>query len=128
MLKRFLAVIALGMVLEVGAFAYVNRDALALMTDWPLWSNGTDAFETRASRLLGQAKVPRQGAETIATQARARGLTSLEARALGVLSRQNPGDEVLALRYADALRRAGNLEEAERVYSSLLDDTTKEAR
>lgn len=128
MLKRFLVVIVLGMLLEVGAFAYVNRDALAVMTDWPLWSNGQEAFEARAHRLLGQAKVPRQGAETIATQARARGLTALEAQALGTLCRQNPGDDILALRYADALRRAGDLAEAERVYGSLLDDSTKETR
>src|SRR3954468_2157150 len=102
MLKRFLLVIALGMVLEVGAFAYINRDALALMTDWPLWSNGPDEFEARATRLLSKPTITRQEVETISTQARARELTDLEARALGTLSRRNPGDAVLALRYADA--------------------------
>jgi len=128
MLKRFLLVIALGMVLEVGVFAYINRDALALMTDWPLWSNGPDLFEARADRLLSKPKLTRQEVETIATQARARELTALEARALGTLNRRNPDDGVLALRYADALRRAGSLEDAERIYLRLLQNTIREAR
>jgi hypothetical protein len=128
MLKRFLLVIALGMVLEVGAFAYINRDALALMTDWPLWSNGPDLFEARADRLLSRPKLTRQEVETIATQARARELTELEARALGTLNHRNPDDAVLALRYADALRRAGNLDEAERIYTHLLQNPPREAR
>jgi hypothetical protein len=128
MLKRFLGVVAIGTFLELGAFTYVNRDALALTTNWPIWDTGRAAFEQRADRLLRRPKVTRTQVETIAGQAHALALPAIEARAFGVFSERDPHDRAIKLRQADALRRAGDLHRAERVYLGLLTDTTLETR
>jgi len=126
MLTRFLSVIVIGMLFEVGAFAYVNRDTLALTTDWPIWSRVKPTFQERAEHVLTHStKVTRKQVETIAMEARALGLPALEAQALEAYSRQQPHDRALSLRLADAYRRAGDLKNAERVYLNIVHDTTE---
>jgi hypothetical protein len=128
MLTRFLAVIVAGMFLEVGAFAYVHRDSLALTTDWAIWETSREVFEQRADRLLRQPKLTRKQVEQIASRARTLQLPAIEARALSAYGRLEPQDHELRLRQADALRRAGALKEAEQVYLDLLNAAPVEGR
>ena len=122
MIKRFLGFVVIGIAVEMLTFAYVHADALALTTGWPFWETRADLFEQRAERLLRRHPVTRKEVEAIATQARVLRHPSLEARALGIFSEKEPADRELRLRYADALRRAGKLKDAKRVYTELLAD------
>jgi hypothetical protein len=124
MLKRFLTFIVVGVAVETLAFAYVHADALALTTGWPFWETRADLFEQRADRLLRGHPVTRKEVEAIATQARVLDDPALEARALGMFSDKEPTDRNLRLRYADALRRAGKLQDARRVYTDLLAESS----
>jgi hypothetical protein len=125
MLIRFCVAIVLGVLVEAGLFAYVHQDALALTTGWPMWSTDRVEFEHRAARLLQEPEVTRQQLESIAARARVFGLPAIEAAALAIVSRREPADRDVRLRAADALRRAGDLHGAERVYTDLLIDARK---
>ena len=128
MLKRFLGFIVIGITVEMLTFAYVHADALALTTGWPFWETRADLFEQRAERLLRRHPVTRKEVEAIAAQARVLDHPSLEARALGIFSEKEPADRELRLRYADALRRAGKLQEAKHEYTDLLAPATTGGR
>ena len=128
MLIRFLAIIVVGVLAETLAFTYVHRDVLALTTDWPVADRSASAFQARADRVLQKPKVTRAQVEAIATQARNFSLPAVEARALGQYGSKHPADRALRLRQADALHRAGDLQQAKRVYLDLLTDTSAGGR
>lgn len=128
MITRFAVVIVLGIFLEMGVFAYVHRDTLALTTDWAIWDTGGDVFAERAERLLRHPAVTRKQVEQIASRARQLGMPSVEARALSVYAERDRRDTELRLRQADALRRAGDLRQAQRVYLELLNQPAAEVR
>ena len=120
MLPRFFALIVIGVLVETLAFTYFHHDVLALTAELPVADRSASAFEARADRVLQKPGVTRAQVEAIATQARTLSLPSVEARALGEYGNKHPEDRALRLRQAEALHRAGDLQQAKRVYLELL--------
>ncbi len=123
MLRRFVLVVLVGVLAEAVAFTLAYDDLIALRHPNP----GVEAaFIERADRALARRKVTRAHLEAIASQAQSLGLASIEVRALDACARMAPDDTSLALRRADALRRAGDYARASRLYQDVLARTPGE--
>ena len=119
--QRFLLVFTTVLVLQSGVFAWQYRDLLyfqqtvaAIRTDQP------ESFVTHAQTALSRKKLTRQHLDTIAVAADGFGKRDIEIQALERRLELDPEDVQVKLRVADALRRAGRLDDAERMYGDLL--------
>lgn len=129
LLKRFLLVMALALVAQAGAFAYYYRDLLVLRSAPTSLAAAPDTLARTADAALARPAITRQHLETIVVAAHQAGQVGLEVRALARLAALEPDDPAIALRYGDALRRAGRLEEAELVFRRVLaSDATRGSR
>ena len=129
MLTRFILVALLGLLFEGGVFAYSYRDLLGLRQTGALGTPADEIeFVERAERALSRPKVTREHLEIIAAQAQRIGNRPLELRALDACAQLDPDDVQLALRRADASRRAGDLRRAEQLYGEVLRRTSRRAQ
>ena len=121
LLKRFVLVLAVAFAAQAAVFAFTYRDLLALrlpaaaLAASPLTLTGT------AEAALARPTLTRRHLETIAEATHRAGQVDLEVRALARLAALEPGDPTIAVRYGDALRRAGRLDEAEQVFRQVLE-------
>ena len=126
MLTRFFLVALLGLLCEGGVFAYSYRDLLGLRQSGPLATPAEQTvFVERAEHALSRRKVTREHLEIIAAKAQTLGNRQLELRALDACAQLDPDDVQLALRRADASRRAGDLRRAEELYGEVLRRTSR---
>lgn len=126
MFTRFLLVAVVGLLCEAGVFAYSYRDVLGLRQGGPPGSPAEQtAFVERAEHVLARPKVTREHLELIAAGAQTLGNKQLEIRALDACAKLDPSDVQLALRRADASRRAGDLRRAEELYGEVLRKTSR---
>ena len=113
--------IALGLLvsLEVGVFYVQHHDVVRLSG-----SRGAvvadEGFPEAARSVLARERVSRRVLERVADVARERSEFELQARALERIVEAAPHDTESRLRLAQALREAGRLEEAERLYRTEL--------
>ncbi|MGE3957682.1 MAG: tetratricopeptide repeat protein [Vicinamibacterales bacterium] len=126
MLRRFVTLIVIGLVVEGAIFAVRYRDLLTVRHRVYASSASPatrDEFVLAAHEVLRRPKLTRDTLELLARQAQALGEFDLEARALDAAVRLDPGDATLALRSADAFRRAGDLRRADERYQAVLQST-----
>jgi hypothetical protein len=129
MFTRFILVALLAFAFEGGVFAYSYRDLLGVRQVRSLTTPAEQAeFVQNAEQVLSRPKVTREHLEIIAAQAQRLGNRSLEIRALDGCARIDPNDVPLALRRADAARRAGDLHRAEELYAEVLRRTARRAQ
>ena len=129
MFTRFILVALLALLFEGGVFAYNYRDLLGLRQARSLTTPAEQAeFVQNAEQALARPKVTREHLEIIAAQAQKLGNRSLEIRALDACAVLDPNDAQLALRRADAARRAGDLRRAEQLYGDVLRRTSRRAQ
>jgi pentatricopeptide repeat protein len=120
-LQRFLLVFTTVLVLQSSVFAWHYGDLLyfrqtlaAIRADQP------ESFVTHARAALSRKKLTRQHLDTIAVAADGFGRRDIEIQALERRLELDPDDVQVKLRLADALRRAGRFDDAERMYGDLL--------
>jgi Flp pilus assembly protein TadD len=100
---------------EIGVFYMDHRDVVAM-------NRSTDAlvldarFPDTAQAVLARERVSRRVLERVADVARRRHDVDLQVVALERIVSSAPGDAEARLRLAQALRDAGRLDEAERIY------------
>lgn len=121
MLIRVLATMALALVLEAGVFAVWHRDLLWLRTADVSSPSQREVFVRHAEKALQRPKLTRAQLEAIANRAQRVDAAFVEVRALERITAFG-AERGLQLRLADALRRAGQLERAEKMYLALLSD------
>ena len=121
-LKRFALAIAGLLVLQAAFFSYWYRDLLRLRQPVARLVADRGAFEATAARALSRTSLTDQHLFRLADGARALGDAITEQAALRRLLATHPGDVSLTLRLADSLRLSGHLEEAERLYSTVIAD------
>lgn len=123
--RTFLFVLALAMTVQVAVFTHYYDDLLYLRQPADALAQALpDEFRQQAESALARAQLTRHHLETIAETARRASQHDLEVRALERLAHQHPGDIDVALRLADAWRRAGRLGDAEATYRRLLGHNT----
>lgn len=122
-LNRFLLALLLALVTQAVAFAFYYSDLLALRQPPERLAVAPLALSVTAESALARPTLTRQHLETIVEAAQHAGRPDLEVRALARLVDMQPDDPALALRYGDALRRAGRFEEAEHVFRRVLAST-----
>jgi thioredoxin-like negative regulator of GroEL len=107
---------------ELAVFYWENRDVVLL-------NQSTEAlvldarFPDAARSVLARERVSRRVLERVADVARQRHELELHVDALERIVASAPDDAEARLRLAQALREAGRLEEAERIYREQLDGT-----
>lgn len=127
--RTFLFVLALAMTIQAAVFSRHYTDLLYLRGSVDvLAQSGAGEFKQQAASALGRNQLTRRHLDTIAETARRTNQPDLEVRALERLAAQYPADTTIALRLADAWRRAGRLADAEAAYRRLLgtDGATRE--
>jgi thioredoxin-like negative regulator of GroEL len=119
MTLRLMTVLALVVAVEVGAFYWRHHDVVRLSV-----SRGTvvaDAgFPEAARAVLARERISRRVLERVADVAHERQEFDLQIRALERIAGTYPDDGQVRLRLAQALREAGRLDEAERMYRAEL--------
>jgi Flp pilus assembly protein TadD len=123
MLRRFLTVLGLAMAAQAGLFAVYYRDLIALRREPTALADRPSAFSAVAQAALSRPRLTRRHLETIAEGARSSRHAEIEVQALARLAELAPEDPSVALRYGDALRRAGRYDAAARVFQQLVDRT-----
>jgi thioredoxin-like negative regulator of GroEL len=120
-LRRFLLGFTIVLLLQGSVFAWQYRDLLyfrqpvaAIRADQP------ETFAAHARSALSRQKLTRQHLDTIAVAADGFGKRDIEIQALERRLELDPNDVQVKLRLADALRRAGRFNDAERMYGDLL--------
>ena len=115
-MNRRIAVMLLVLVAgEIGVFYVEHRDVVAM-------NRSADAlvldarFPDTAQAVLARERVSRRVLERVADVARRRHDVKLQVVALERIVSSAPGDTEARLRLAQALRDAGRLDEAERIY------------
>jgi hypothetical protein len=127
--KRFLLFLSVALLCEAGIFAVSHDDLIFLRRPVPqILAGSRETFRTYATEALDRPDLTRRNLETIAATAQGFGMTPLEVAVLDRLSTEAPSDLAVRLRLADALRRAGHLERAERIYLGVLASPQAEAR
>jgi hypothetical protein len=128
-IRRLVAAFIIAIILEGAAFAIYFDDLLYLRQSPEVIAAGRpEIFERHAADALGRDRLTARHLETLAAAARAFGRYDLEVQALERRAGQTSTDAALTLRLADALRRAGRLGEAERLYLQLLEPATGDTR
>jgi thioredoxin-like negative regulator of GroEL len=119
MTRRLLGVLAIFVIVEVAVFYWRHHDVvrLSLSRDMVI---ADPAFPDEATAVLAGDRVSRRVLERIADVAQVRGEHDLRVRALERIAADFPDDAQVRLRLAQALRDAGRLEEAERIYRAEL--------
>lgn len=119
--KRFLSVLGMALTAQAGVFAFTYRDLLALRKDPSTLAQSREVLARVAEAALSRPVLTRRHLETLAQAAHESGDLGIELRALERLTALAPGEPGAALRYGDALRRAGRHGEAGRVFQALID-------
>lgn len=122
-LKRFGVWVACALVLQTLFFAFLYRDLIQLRRDDHELVNARASFRLNAEAALSREHLTRPYLDKIAIVAATTGDHDLELRALERLRMEHPAESEIALRLADARRRAGLLSGAETLYRELLDET-----
>ena len=121
LLKRFFSVLSVALAAQAGVFAFTYRDLLALRKDPTKLAQSRSAFAKVAESALARPALTRRHLETLAQAAHESGDLAIELQALERLTVLSPDEPGPALRYGDALRRAGRHRDASRVFQSLID-------
>lgn len=119
-LKRFGLWVVVALAAQTLLFAFLNRDLLHLRRDERQLTSDRAPFRKNAEAALSRARLTRPYLDKIAAVAAQTGDHDLELRALERLHSVQPSDPEVALRLADARRRAGLLSGAEAIYRELL--------
>lgn len=127
--KRFVILFALAVACEVGVFA-VSYSDLLLLKQQPaqLLAAPRAEFEAAAVVAVQRSHLTRRHLDTIAITARGFHLAALERRALERMVADHPRDVKARMDLADALRRQGDFERAERLYLDVLSAESGGAR
>jgi hypothetical protein len=117
--RRLLLVLIAAMFVEWAAFRYLHRDLFWL--DMPAAAHAP-VMTTRETTVaaLSRPHLSRRHLEAMIRATNRDGLRDLHLSALSRLAKDNPAQPDVLLRYADALRVQGHLDEAARTYSRVL--------
>jgi hypothetical protein len=127
MTRRFLAMLAVALLLQGTVFAVYYDDLLFLRQPLPQITAGpADTFAAHATAALERSRLTVRHLETIAGGAQAFELHDMEVTALERRLLLAPDDQSVRLRLADALRRAGRLADAEAIYLDILAASERE--
>ena len=127
-IRRFFLIFAAGLTLQGTAFAIYYDDLIYLRQPVTAITSGSpEAFGRHARGALGRKGLTVTHLDTIAEAAQSMGMPDLELRALERRVVDLPGDSGTRLRLADALRRAGRYDHAERLYLAILRSTPVKA-
>lgn len=114
--KRLLIVMVAATVIELIAFRYMHRDLFWL--DLPAAAHAPVAMTRQtAEATLSRPRLSRRHAEAVIRATDRDGLRDLRVAALSRLAQDHPDDADVLLRYAEALRQQGRLDEAARTFS-----------
>ena len=114
--KRLLIVMVAATVIELIAFRYMHRDLFWL--DLPAAAHAPVAMTRQtAEATLARPRLSRRHAEALIRATDRDGLRDLRVAALSRLAQDHPDDPDVLLRYAEALRQEGRLDEAARTFS-----------
>lgn len=116
MVRRLLLVFVTMVLLQVVAFRYLNRD-LFWVARTEAATAPVEVTRETVSTALARPKLSRRYAEAIVRATDRDGLRDLQLVTLARLAEAHPDEAGVLLRYADALRRAGRLDEAARVFA-----------
>lgn len=116
---RLLLALAALVVLEVGVF-YVRHADVVRLSGTRAALVADDRFAEAAQAVLAREQVSRRVLERVADVAHERRAFELRVRALERIVAAVPADAEARLRLAEALRDAGRLDEAERLYRAVL--------
>jgi len=114
--RRLLLVLVAATVVEWAAFRYVHRDLFWF--DMPAAAHApvTTTRET-AEATLSRPRLSRRHTEALIRSTDRDGLRDVRVAALSRLAQDHPDDPDVLLRYAEALRQQGRLDEAARTFS-----------
>jgi predicted Zn-dependent protease len=128
-LQRFLIGLLVALLLQAGVFAWAQADLLYLRRPVDaIVADGVDTFERHASKALSRDRLTRYHLDTIADAAERLGRTEIAIEALTRRMKKDPADHHVTLRLADTLRRAGQLDRAEALYSEVLRASQDQSR
>jgi hypothetical protein len=120
-LKRLIVALAVLVLVEGALFVSLNWDLVYLSQSRArLEADPVDRFRDGAERALARQRLSRRHLETIADVSAKRSESILNLRSLSRLAVEYPADAGVVERLADALRRAGRVDEAEAMYRRLL--------
>jgi len=120
-LRRVYQIFACCLLLEVAGFVLWNRDLLYLRQPaQALATEPAGTFAAHASGALARKRLTASHLDRIAETAGQLHLSGLEIEALERQAQRSPHDGRVQLRLADALRRGGDYQRAERIYLELL--------
>jgi len=126
--RHFVLLLGLAVAAQAALFNRYYTDLLYLRRPVSVLAQGpAEEFRAQAESALGRQGLTRHHLDTIAETARRTGQADLEARALEQLAALHPTDTAIALRLADAWRRAGRLEGADSIYRRILAETDTES-
>ena len=120
MVRRLIVMFVLVTALQVLAFRYLHRDlfwiARAAAADAPV-----AGVRESATRVLARQKLARRYAEAIVRATDRDGLRDVHTAALARLAAEHPDDVDVQLRYADALRVEGRLDDAAAIFARVVE-------
>ena len=116
---RLLLALAALVCLEVGVF-YIRHADVVRLSGTRAAVVADDRFTEAAQAVLAREQVSRRVLERVADVAHERRAFELRVRALERIVAAVPADAQARLRLAEALRDAGRLDEAERLYRAVL--------
>lgn len=119
MTMRLVTVIAVLVAVELGVFYWRHQDVVRLSVSRATVVADT-AFPDAARAVLARDRISRRVLERVADVARERREFDLQLHALQRIAGTYPEDGKARLRLAQALRDAGRLDEAERMYRAEL--------
>lgn len=120
-MRGFLCALGAALLLQGTVFAIYYDDLLFFRRPLPEIIQGPrETFVRHAEAALTRSRLTMRHLDTIAEGAGAFELRAIEVAALERRVTANPSDLGTQLRLADALRRAGRLDESERVYLDIL--------
>ncbi len=120
-MRRLMVAFLLALLAQTGVFAWRYRDLLYLRRPAAeLAAGDARQFTDTAADALARRDLTRRHLDTIAEAAARLRQANLEVRALERRLEQDPQDNEIQLRLADAVRRAGDLKRAESLYLTVL--------
>lgn len=121
MARRLLLVVVAAVLVEWAAFRYLHRDLFWLDMPAAAYAPVATTRDTTVAA-LSRPRLSRRHLEALIRATNRDGLRDLHLAALARLAKDNPGRPDVLLRYADALRLQGHLDQAARTYSRVLAD------
>ena len=120
-IRKLILALVMALLAQAGLFAWRYRDLIYLRQPVPAIAKGDGAaFERQATEALARERLTRHHLDTIAEAAAGFGQSKHEIEALRRRLEQDPSDVQIRLRLADALRRAGEFQQAETLYVDVL--------